>query len=238
MTITCYIVDDYPPSLDLLETYIEMTPGLELAARETDPKRAAKQLLEGSVKADLTFLDIEMPGLGGMELARMVKHLTEIIFTTGHRDYAPEAFEVDALDFLLKPVHYDRFMKGVEKAAEIIAKRTSAKPNAHPYIFIPGDGKGSWVKAMYDEIIYIKADSNYLQFVMLDERTRMSYLTIEKVTGLLPPERFCRVHKSFVVNIGMIDEVDTTHVHMTDGSKVPLGRTYKKALMEYINNGS
>lgn len=230
MNINCYIVEDQEDILKLLEEYVRMTEGLVLVGKATDAHRAAEDLLTGGIHADLTFMDIRMPGISGIELAGMVNARTEIIFTTGHREYGPEAFEYHVLDYMVKPISYERFIKGVEKARIVLRNRKHDHP---PYIFVPGDGKSTWTKIMYDDIIYIRADSNYMHFVT-DQRSLMSYITMEQALKELPEAMFARVHKSFIVNMNRVAQVDVYTVYMDCGKEIPIGRNFKEELMRRI----
>jgi len=235
MKLSCYIVDTPPVSLELIKTYIEKTDSLELLGIEYNPLQAVHMLRTGKIKADLTFLDIEMPELSGIELAGLVGNHTKVVFTTEHRQYGAEAFELNALDYLLKPVTYERFLTCIEKARSVlgISKIVNEQPR---YLFIRGTGKGARIRIMLDEIIYIKGSSNYLNFVMKD-RTITSYATMENTLAFLPANQFCRVHKSYTVNIAMIDQTDAVTAIMYNGAEIPLGRTYKKEFQRIIENG-
>lgn len=232
MILTCYIVDDIPVSLELIKAYIEQTPGLELAGTETDSVRAMEQLIRGEVQADLTFLDIEMPVLNGMQVAEIVGKHTRVVFTTGHSKYGPDAFALNALDYLMKPVSYERFLQTIGKARELLGNgKTDKEPSR--FLFIPGTGKGSRIKLLFDDIIYIKADSNYINYVLRD-RTIMSYCSMENAVKALPAHQFCRVHRSYAVNIAMIDKIEAQAAIMIDGTEIPLGRKYKKEFWKIV----
>lgn len=233
MNIRCYIVDDQSLVLDLLQAYVDKTEGLVLAGRETDPNRAATRLLDGSIEADVVFLDIDMPGLSGMELANMVSHIVRIVFTTAHRQYAPEAFEVNAVDYMMKPLSYERFLKGVDKIREALGKRENELPD---YIFVPGDGKSAWIKITLEDIMYIKSDSNYLHIVT-EQKEWMSYMTMDSISQELPKKYFYRIHKSYIVNIRKVAKVDPQTVYLISGTELPIGRSYKNELLDRIIKG-
>lgn len=232
--LTCYIVDARPVVHELLSSYVEMTPGLVLLGREVNPLKAMKALLSKQVQADITFTDVDLPGLNGIELAGAVNQLTSLIFITEKREYGPEAFEHNVMDYILTPFSYCRFLKSIEKVRTLVlGRKKTASDIKAPFLFIPGDGKGSWIKLMHEDILYIKADSNYMHFVTHD-RTRMSYTTMEQTEKDLPSELFVRIHKSYIVNIQRVTKIDSHTVYLSNGAELPIGRSNKSLLMQRI----
>ncbi|MEQ7802076.1 LytTR family DNA-binding domain-containing protein [Pedobacter sp. ASV1-7] len=232
--MSCYIVDARPAILELLSGYVEMTPGLVLLAGEGNPVKAMKALLSKQVQADITFTDVDLPGLNGIEFAGAVNQLTNLVFITEKREYGPEAFEHNVMDYILTPLSYCRFLKSIEKlkTAVLGGKKRGADLQT-PFLFIPGDGKGSWIKLMHEDILYVKADSNYMHFVTSD-RTRMSYTTMEQTEKDLPSELFVRIHKSYIVNIQRVTKIDSHTVYLSNGAELPIGRSNKSLLMQRV----
>lgn len=230
--LSCYIIDDQFPNLMLIEKYIDETEGLSLAGQETDPITAMNLLLDGEITADITFLDIDMPGISGLELATMIGHLTSIIFITGHRQYAPEAFMLNAIDYLLKPISYTRFAEAVEKARN--KNGSLPKPQKlSASFFINGTGKGSWIKVDYNDILYIKGESNYVNYVLKDKAI-LSYCSMEKAEKKVVAHNFIRLHKSYIVNIDHIVKLDGSGVTVSNGESLPIGRNYKEEVMRRL----
>lgn len=231
----CYIVDDESHAIRVLMKYIEMTPGLTLTGSETDPLKAWTAIDNKMVNPDIVFLDIDMPHLTGMELADMIKP-TQIIFTTAHSNYAINAFDNDATDYLLKPVSYERFLKAVSKARGkfLLKNQVSLTENEDEDFFIKSETKGKMIKLKYDEIYFIEAKANYLKFY-LNERSHLAYLTMKEIEEKLSSTKFIRIHKSYIVNIKKIIALQGNEVILENNKHVEIGRTYKNNILAEIN---
>ncbi|MNU20690.1 Transcriptional regulatory protein YehT [compost metagenome] len=233
--ISCYIIDDQFPNLILLEKYIGETEGVYLAGKESDSIKAMNQLLEGEITADITFVDIDMPGISGLELASLINHLTSIVFITAHRQYGPEAFNLNAVDYLLKPISYTRFTEAVAKASDLQSHRT--RPIApRDSFFINGTGKGSWIRVAFADVLYIKGESNYVNYV-LKGNSYLSYSSMEKAERNVLQHNFIRIHKSYIVNMNHITKIDGATVTLSNGESLPIGRSYKDAVMKRLMGG-
>ena len=217
------IVDDEPLAVRLLESYVEKTPDLELLASYTDSITAINAIKEQ--KPNLIFLDIQMPNLDGMELAHSLPEDTRVIFTTAFKEYAFESYEVNALDFLLKPIRYNKFLSAVEKARKLYAPQTVMPQLASPNtVFIRVDGE--WQNISIDDIIYVNGMKDYVLFY-LDHQPKpmITHLTMKAVEEMLPNEKFLRVHRSYIVAIDKISKVDRNDciyigkeiIHVPDG---------------------
>ena len=228
--LTCIIVDDEPLAVRLLESYAEKTPDLRLLASFTDSISALNAVKEQ--KPDLLFLDIQMPNMDGMELAHSLPEETSVVFTTAFKEYAFESYEVSALDFLLKPVRYNKFLAAVEKARKLhVAQAATSQPtvpnNGQPAlttVFIRVDGE--WRNISIDKIIYVNGMKDYVLFYMDDEpKPLITHLTMKAVEEMLPKEKFLRVHRSYIVAIDKIRKVDRNDciyigkeiIHVPDG---------------------
>ena len=222
--LTCIIVDDEPLAVRLLVSYVEKTPDLTLLASYTDSINALNAVKEQ--KPDLLFLDIQMPNMDGMELAHSLPEQTRVVFTTAFKEYAFESYEVSALDFLLKPVRYNKFLAAVEKARKwFMGKQSenSSLPNVTT-VFIRVDGE--WRNISIDKIIYVNGMKDYVLFYMDDEpKPLITHLTMKVVEEMLPRENFLRVHRSYIVAIDKIRKVDRNDciyigkeiIHVPDG---------------------
>lgn len=230
--LSCFIIDDQFPNLVLLEKYIGETEGLCLAGQETDPIKAMNLFLDGEVTADICFLDIDMPGISGLELATMIGHLTSIIFISGHRQYGPEAFELNAVDYLLKPISHSRFTEAVAKARKLHGRDIKPAVQRDSF-FINGTGKGSWIKLAFSDVLYIKGESNYVNYV-LKANAHLSYSSMEKAERNVLEHNFIRIHKSYIVNIHHITKIDGATVALSNGESLPIGRSYKDAVMRRL----
>lgn len=223
--LSCIIVDDEPLAVRLLESYIERTPDLQLMASYTDSITAINAIK--AQQPDLLFLDIQMPNIDGMELAHSLPQETRVVFTTAFKEYAFESYEVNALDFLLKPVRYNKFLASVEKARKALDQSLSAPPSTqqHPNtIFIRVDGE--WRNIPVDQIVYVNAMKDYVLFGLDNlPRPLVTHLTMKAVEDMLPKDRFLRVHRSYIVAVDKIRKVDRNDciyigdevIHVPDG---------------------
>ena len=229
MPLTCIIVDDEPLAVKLMESFVAKTPDLKLMGSFTDSVEAINAVKEQ--KPNLLFLDIQMPDLNGMELAHMIPAETRVVFTTAFKEYAFESYEVSALDFLLKPIRYNKFMVAVEKAKEWFAKSespVSQHPSPitnHPSaIFVRVDGELRNITI--SDIIYVNGMKDYVMFYLDSEpKPLITHLTMKAVEEMLPPEKFLRVHRSYIIAVDKIRKVDRNDciyigneiIHVPDG---------------------
>lgn len=229
MPLTCIIVDDEPLAVKLMESFVAKTPDLKLLGSFTDSVEAINAVKEQ--KPNLLFLDIQMPDLNGMELAHMIPAETRVVFTTAFKEYAFESYEVSALDFLLKPIRYNKFMVAVEKAKKWFAKSespVSQHPSPitnHPSaIFVRVDGELRNITI--SDIIYVNGMKDYVMFYLDSEpKPLITHLTMKAVEEMLPPEKFLRVHRSYIIAVDKIRKVDRNDciyigneiIHVPDG---------------------
>lgn len=162
MMISCYIIDDESEAIGLLKEYIEKTPGLELVGSSQDPVKALDEIT-GPLAPDITFMDVDMRQLSGMELAGMVNLYTTIVFTTGFTEYALQAFEKEAFDYLLKPINYERFLKCIQRVKRKMHRPVSAAGLEEDFFNIKSEIKGRMVKIRFEEVIYVEGAVNYIQ---------------------------------------------------------------------------
>ena len=222
--LTCMIVDDEPLAVRLLVSYVEKTPDLQLLASYTDSITAINAI-KGQ-KPDLLFLDIQMPNIDGMELAHSLPAETRVIFTTAFKEYAFESYEVNALDFLLKPIRYNKFLNAVEKARKQISPQTEVpQPSPQPNtVFLRVDGE--WRNVVIDKITYVSCIKDYVMFYLDDEpKPLITHLTMKAVEQMLPSDKFLRVHRSYIIAVDKIQKVDRNDcvyiggeiIHIPDG---------------------
>lgn len=205
--LTCMIVDDEPLAVRLLESYVEKTPDLQLLAAYTDSITAINAVREQ--KPDVLFLDIQMPNIDGMELAHSLPTETRVIFTTAFKEYAFESYEVNALDFLLKPIRYNKFLNAVEKARKQIPTQKETIPSSTQQntVFIRVDGE--WRNVVIDKITYVSCIKDYVMFYLDNEpKPLITHLTMKAVEQMLPSEKFLRIHRSYIVAIDKINKID------------------------------
>lgn len=233
--IKCYIIDDETHAIAVLERYITQTPGLELAGSQENPLVALQAFQSGQVQADMAFVDVDMPQLSGVELAGLLRPYTGIVFTTAFSNYAVEAFEQNAVDYLLKPIPYERFLRSVDKVHEHL--RFKAAPTSTlgtgDYFFIKGEVKGKMIRIQLEEITHIEALQNYIK-IHTDSGTHITYLMMKEIEEHLPTDRFFRVHKSFIVHLNRVIGVEGNQVLLDRGSSVPLGARYRESFLGQV----
>ncbi len=219
--ISCIIVDDEPLAVRLLESYVEKTPDLKLLASFTDSITAINAIMVQ--KPDLLFLDIQMPNIDGMELAHSLPETTRVVFTTAFKEYAFESYEVNALDFLLKPIRYNKFLAAVEKARKLY-QQPVVPPSQLNTVFIRVEGE--WRNVTIDQITYVNGMKDYVLFYLDNEpKPLITHLTMKAVEDMLPSDRFLRVHRSYIVAVDKILKVDRNDciyigkeiIHIPDG---------------------
>ncbi|RMG84745.1 MAG: DNA-binding response regulator [Bacteroidetes bacterium] len=231
------IVDDEPLALDVLETYIEQMPELNLVQRCGNALEANDALKKHDI--DLMFLDIQMPQLTGIDFLKTLSNPPVVIFTTAYPNYAIEGFELDALDYLLKPISLERFLKAANKAMDQIRlQRQEAAPEAdgEDFIFVKADKK--LVKVRYSDILYIEGLKDYVIIRLLDGKRVITLQTMKSLEEKLPEKLFKRIHRSYIVGLGNVDAVLGNMVEVTEkGQKkhLPVGKNYRDELLAVIN---
>ena len=220
-SLSCIIVDDEPLAVRLLESYVEKTPDLELMASFTDSITAINAIK--AQKPNLLFLDIQMPNIDGMELAHSLPEETRVVFTTAFKEYAFESYEVNALDFLLKPIRYNKFLAAVEKARKLYQQPVAPLSQLNT-VFIRVEGE--WRNVTIDQITYVNGMKDYVLFYLDNEpKPLITHLTMKAVEDMLPSDRFLRVHRSYIVAVDKILKVDRNDciyigkeiIHIPDG---------------------
>jgi DNA-binding LytR/AlgR family response regulator len=217
-------LDDEPIALDVVRSLVSKVPFVHLQACFTDAFEALEFLQRTPV--DLLFIDINMPDISGLEFVSSLPKKPLVIFTTAYAEHAVMGFELDAVDYLLKPFSLARLVKACNKAHELLQLRTPAPvPPVSDYLFLKTGYEQ--VKVRYDEIYYLEAAGNYVTFVLTTQRL-LARLTIQEALALLPQDRFTRVHRSFIVANDKIDKVER-HQLGIGGANVPVGASYLPA---------
>lgn len=215
-------IDDEPIALEIIKSMASKVPFLELKATFTDAFKALEYLQKESI--DLLFLDIKMPDISGIDLFRSLSKKPLVIFTTAYSEHAVASFELDAVDYLLKPFSLARFLKGCNKAYELYNFRNATDISDHLYIKTGYEQ----VKVMFEEICYLEATGNYVTFV-LKEKNILSRSTFIEAINLLPPDKFVRVHRSYVVAKNKIDKIERTQVTVNK-TTIPVSEAYSDNL--------
>ncbi len=232
----CVVIDDEPFALDLIKDYIQRTPFLELEHGFSNPFKAIDFL--NREKVDLIFLDINMPELSGIQLYKSLVTPPRVIFTTAYPEFAAESYEYNAVDYLIKPIKYERFLKAVNKAAGLIQLVSQNLPTTNKdqkvekedFIFLKSGQQQ--VKILPSEILYVQAAGNYMCFYTRNKKV-MSLLTMNEVLELLPGKNFVRIHKSYVISLNHIDAIER-HDVIIGGKEIPIGITYREHFLKCL----
>ena len=236
MIINCIIIDDEPLARAGLKEYITDIDFLNLLG-EFDNALAATAIL-GSGEVHLLLLDIQMPKITGIDFFKTLKDPPEVIFTTAYPQYALDGFEVNALDYLVKPISFDRFLKAAMKAKEFYELRQKNKTEILPgtaaaYFFIKADNK--LVKILFADILFVEALQNYVT-IYTTEKKYITYLTFKSVADYLPAVRFIKVHKSYIIAAAKVDSIDGNEIRLGQ-HRIPISRSLKEEVMEKLLNG-
>jgi two-component system, LytTR family, response regulator len=231
----CTVIDDEPFALALIKDYILKTPFLELGECFSNPFKALAYL--NSNHADLLFLDINMPELTGMQLLKSLPAQPNVIFTTAYPEFGAESYDYNAIDYLLKPVKYERFLKAVNKAVTIMKHGNPENINSDSpagktdFIYIKSGIRLLKIKPA--DILYIEGAGNYMTF-HTQEKKFLSLLTMQETLDILPEEMFVRIHKSFLISLLHIDAIEK-HDVIIKGKPLPIGITYRERFLALIN---
>ena len=232
MTLNCIIIDDEPLAADLLASYAKKTLFLNLIGVFNSAVEGIKVIRENRV--DLIFLDIQMPELSGLEFARILPKETKINFTTAFSQYAVDGYKANAIDYLMKPVSYDDFLAGANRALEWFRSiRQSENASDDRFIFVKSEYK--LVKIMFDDILYIEGLKDYVRIYLTDGREPvMSLMNMKKIEESLPRPEFMRIHRSYIVHMKKIEGIDRFRVVIGD-AVLPISDSYKTTIQDYLD---
>lgn len=234
MTIKCLAIDDEPLALKQIDIYIRKTPFLELVAICNNAFDAMGYLRAKQV--DLMFVDINMPDLSGMDFVKSLPEKPFIIFTTAYSEYAIEGFKVDATDYLLKPISYIDFLKAANKIKnlfELKGVQSETVKTASEHLFVKSEYR--LVRIELSEIKYIESMHEYVRIHLINDKPVMTLLSMKSIEEQLPPERFLRVHRSFIVNMDRIKVVERYRIIFDNNVYIPVSDQYKAKFQEFIN---
>lgn len=230
--IKAIIVDDEPLAQDVIETYIDQLPNIELVAKCFSAMEANEALKKNDV--DLMFLDIQMPQVSGIEFVKSLKNAPKVIFTTAYSEFAVEGFSVDAVDYLIKPIPMDRFMKAINKVEQLLNLEQSEDPQ-DGFFFVKADKK--LVKVNYEDILYVEGLKDYV-IIKMEKGRIITLQTMKSLEKKLEPYEFKRIHRSYIANVQRIKAVVGNMIEMdVDGKtkQLPIGKSYRDELLEIIN---
>lgn len=226
--LTCIAIDDEPEALEIIKIHFEKIPFVDLKAFFTHPLEAVEYLHQETV--DFILLDIQMPDISGIELAKSLQNPPLIIFTTAYPQFAVESYNVDAVDFLVKPIVLDRLLKAILKVQKQLAIYSKRQPSSNFFFLKSGNGQ---IKIQYNSIIYLESDGNYLKFVTKEEN-HLGRMSLSEMEQNLTERQFLRIHKSYIINVNYLKTIESHRLSMGD-EWLPIGRKYKKEVTAYLD---
>jgi DNA-binding LytR/AlgR family response regulator len=240
MKTKCIIIDDEPLARDLMRSHISKLENFEIIAECGDAMKALQELRHQ--KVDLMFMDIQMPQITGIEFLKILKNPPKVIITTAFREYALDGFELDVVDYLLKPITFERFLKSVNKYYQVSQEESQGVTNVSDVIqsdeaFIYVKENKRVIKVLLNDILYIEGLSEYVQ-IYTDKKKIITKTSLTNLEKKLPNDGFLRIHKSFIVSMSRI-EAFTAHTIEVPGKQLPIGRSYKNLVLNALQfNGS
>lgn len=236
MKTNCLIIDDEPLARDLMRSHIEKLENFEIVAECADAMKALQQIRTNSI--DLMFMDIQMPQITGIEFLKTLKNPPKVIITTAYREYAVEGFELDVVDFLLKPITFERFLKAVNKYYQVNTEDSQQKSSVvslqngqdEPFIYVKDSKKV--IKVPLKEILYLEGLSEYVQIFTSDKKI-VTKTSMTNMAEKLPDQDFMRIHKSYIVSLSKIHAFTSSSIEIP-GKALPIGRSYKNSVLEAL----
>ncbi|MEI6124881.1 MAG: LytTR family DNA-binding domain-containing protein [Bacteroidota bacterium] len=235
MKIKCIAIDDEPLAVKKIAAYIEKTPFLELVAECRSAFEAMSVMKENDIQ--LLFIDINMPDLNGLEFVRSLTDKPYVVFTTAYSEYAVEGFEVEAVDYLLKPIAFSNFLKAANKVKNLIELRSNQQKETleatAEHLFVRSEYK--MIRIELDDIKYIESQHEYIKIHTLNSKPVMTQLSLKTMEEQLPPDRFMRVHRSFIVSLKRIQVVERNHIVFDGNVFIPISEPYREKFQKYID---
>jgi DNA-binding LytR/AlgR family response regulator len=229
--LQCLIVEDEPLAAIVLEDYIRQVPFLQPSGRCADAMQALEALREAPV--DVLFLDINLPGLKGLDFLRSLARPPQVILTTAYHEYAIESYELGVVDYLLKPIDFERFIKAVQKLKRTDTAPRNGLPAHRPFLFFNVNKK--MVRVWIDEIRYAESLKEYVRLHLGDKRNVVTKMQLGELETALENFGFLRVHRSFIVSMRHIEAFSATEVS-AGGAEIPVGRQYRESAMKVLEN--
>ncbi len=229
--ISCVAVDDESWALQLIEEYVSKIEGIRLVETFSDPVKAKKWFESNQV--DLVFMDINMPGLTGLELARLLKAEAKVIFTTAYEEFAVESYRVKALDYLLKPFSQEEFQASIKHAIEYFELLGHPSYQVEEFIFVKSQYKLE--RIVFNQLLYVENIKDYVRFHMNDGRKNMSLMSLKSTLEMLPGSNFIQIHRSFIVNLDFVKNYNKNEL-LIDGKNLPISRKYKNSVYQRLQN--
>ncbi len=228
--LKCIAIDDEPPALDLIAEYISRIPQLQLLQTFDDAITGAEFLRQNSV--DILFVDINMPDITGIDLVRSLEEKPMVIFTTAYKKFAYEGFELEAVDYLLKPIDFSRFSRAVNKAAEYYEYKKDADNAETKHLFVRSEYKV--IKINYTDIDFIESLEDYVKIHVSNGKPIMSLMPLKKVLEKLPADKFKRIHRSYIVSVAKVRSVHHRKLQLISGKELPISETHLDFVDEWM----
>jgi len=237
-TYNCIIVDDETLAQELIEAHLTKIPDISIVAKCHTAMEAMSVINNNSI--DIMFLDIEMPDISGVDFLKSLNKPPLTIFTTAYSEYAIESYELNVIDYLLKPIRFDRFFKAIGKALSLLKNSENItivekKAIEEDYIFVKSDYKA--VKISFEEVVHVESMQKYVKF-HLGNKTVTSLMSLTALAEILPSSKFFRCQKSFIVNLTKIESIDGNLLIMVNGAKVPVSKTLKSELVGLVDKNN
>jgi two-component system, LytTR family, response regulator len=236
--INCLIIDDEQAAIDVLKIYINNVPSLHLVAESLGPVEALEIVY--TQKIDLIFIDIQMPELSGLDFIKLTKGRSKFILTTAYKQYALEGYEHNVVDYLLKPISFERFLQAIQKVQDTMLpvnispeQQATTNSKSEDYIFIKTDNRMQ--KVNFSEILYVEGLGNYVT-IHTSKGKFVTLLNVKDLEENLPSEMFMRVHRSYIISLGKIEFVEGNQIFLDKDTSIPLGETYKNQLWAALDN--
>lgn len=236
--IQCFIVDDEQHAIDVIANHIKEVHFLQLAGTSTNPVEAIRQINESNV--DLVFLDVQMPKLSGLDLIKAIQRPVQFVLVTAYSEFAAAGFDLEVLDYLMKPVPFPRFLKAAHRAFNVISSKVAYTPVSEDddiegdYIFVKIEVRGKMLKINLADIDYVEGMKNYIAIYHNGIKT-MALLSMKDIEERLPKKHFVRVHKSFIVAVKRIAMIEGNTIKLSQvKAEVPIGETYKSVFFEFM----
>lgn len=227
--IRCIAIDDEPPALELIKEYVSKLPALQLIQTFDDAISGGEFLRNNPV--NLLFVDINMPDISGLDLVKSLQDKPMIIFTTAHRKFAVEGFEMDAIDYLLKPISFERFSKAVNKAIEYYDYKHKIKKETSENLFVYSEYR--MVKIALREVEYIESLEDYIKIHLLNAKPVLTLMTLKGVLEKLPADQFKRIHRSYIVATGKVSSILNRKAKLQSGAELPISDSYAGFINEW-----
>lgn len=237
------IVDDEPSAVDILAFYAEKVPYINLEIASTNPMEVLEFIQKNPV--DVVFLDINMPDISGLTFAQLIQGKAKIVFTTAYSEFALDGYKYDALDYLMKPISFDQFLRVCQKALNLVntatiqteVAQTQKQTPTDDYIFVKTEHKGKFTKVNFSDILYVESLKNYVAIYTKNKEQIVTLLSMKDMEERLPSNLFFRSHKSYIISLDKIKSIDGNEILLQDvKDRVPIGLTYREGLFERLND--